>query len=160
MEFRWVWNTIKECSEIAYKHISMLCGFQIMMSFGISFGYIVADIFGAFRMLMEDGHLIIIMAFITFFWAMFHISVTFFIIYKADSVKSEAKKIAVLVHKHANYERDPKILKKIILISQQILERTPTLTCGLFTFDLNLVFSVRIAGNCSNKNKNHLISDG
>lgn len=55
---------------------------------------------------------------------------------------SQAGKTGILIHKILNYEDDEHMKKTLMNFSQQLLHRLPKITCGLFSFDSKLTFSM------------------
>jgi len=115
-----------------------------MLCMASAFAYIILCIFSAFRMLMEKGSAAIMMCCNTLFWATAHVALVFAIIYMGHTVKTEAQRTAVVLHKILNNEHDTTVMKKIMMFSQQIQHRKPNISCGLFSFDMNLAFSVSL----------------
>lgn len=62
---------------------------------------------------------------------------------RVNLIQLQAKKSAALVHKMLNNEDDEINIRKLSNFSQQLLHRVPIFTCGLFSFDSKLAFSVR-----------------
>lgn len=71
----------------------------------------------------------------------------FLMIIYSSSMTDEAKSMANLIHTASNLQSDVVMVDKInfLSFSQQIIHRYPVASCGLFSFDWSLVYSIAAA---------------
>ncbi|XP_065082641.1 gustatory receptor for bitter taste 66a-like [Ochlerotatus camptorhynchus] len=80
-------------------------------------------------------------AIINFCWSSYYTAYLLFNLSLADMVQTEAKSIGISAHKTINLVDDDEICDKLLLLSNQIYQRTPVVSCKLFNFDASLIFS-------------------
>lgn len=64
---------------------------------------------------------------------------------------------ANVIHKIANRDHLGCFTERIMMFSQQLIERLPLFSCGFFSFDLSLAFKVNCAINSRLKIKHEML---
>ncbi|XP_070504866.1 putative gustatory receptor 28b [Chironomus tepperi] len=104
----------------------------------------IFSIFAIYRVFVRYDYSQWEAAVIQYVWNLYFLIYGFIIVMLGSLVTRTGKYTAVLVHKAVNYiyDDDDPIIDVLKMFSQQMQHRAPVVTCGLFTFDFTLLFTI------------------
>uniref|UniRef100_A0A182PR54 Gustatory receptor n=1 Tax=Anopheles epiroticus TaxID=199890 RepID=A0A182PR54_9DIPT len=114
---------------------------QITFCVGLCFVIGVVCSFGLFRAFIYRNELFY-MGVLNFIWYMYYLFFVLFFIAVGSKITREGKRIGILVHKAINCSSSSAVINELNLFSQQLLHRSPVITCGLFVYDWTLWYTV------------------
>uniref|UniRef100_A0AAG5D4G1 Gustatory receptor n=1 Tax=Anopheles atroparvus TaxID=41427 RepID=A0AAG5D4G1_ANOAO len=114
---------------------------QITFCVGLCFVIGVVCSFGLFRAFIYRNELFY-MGVLNFIWYMYYLFFVLFFIAVGSKISREGKRIGVLVHKAINCSSSSAVINELNLFSQQLLHRSPVITCGLFVYDWTLWYTM------------------
>uniref|UniRef100_A0A182MGP5 Gustatory receptor n=1 Tax=Anopheles culicifacies TaxID=139723 RepID=A0A182MGP5_9DIPT len=120
---------------------------QITFCVGLCFVIGVVCSFGLFRAFIYRNELFY-MGVLNFVWYMYYLFFVLFFIAVGSKITREGKRIGILVHKAINCSSSSAVINELNLFSQQLLHRSPVITCGLFVYDWTLWYTVRKRVRC------------
>ncbi|XP_039448091.1 uncharacterized protein LOC120427304 isoform X1 [Culex pipiens pallens] len=118
---------------------------QITFCVGLCFVIGVVCSFGLFRAFIYRNELFY-MGVLNFIWYMYYLFFVLFFIAVGSKITREGKRIGVLVHKAINCSTSTAVINELNIFSQQLLHRSPVITCGLFVYDWTLLYTVSYSG--------------
>ncbi|XP_035919754.1 uncharacterized protein LOC118517587 isoform X1 [Anopheles stephensi] len=114
---------------------------QITFCVGLCFVIGVVCSFGLFRAFIYRNELFY-MGVLNFIWYMYYLFFVLFFIAVGSKITREGKRIGILVHKAINCSSSSAVINELNLFSQQLLHRSPVITCGLFVYDWTLWYTM------------------
>ncbi|XP_058824472.1 uncharacterized protein LOC131685071 isoform X2 [Topomyia yanbarensis] len=114
---------------------------QITFCVGLCFVIGVVCSFGLFRAFIYRNELFY-MGVLNFIWYMYYLFFVLFFIAVGSKITREGKRIGVLVHKAINCSTSSAVINELNIFSQQLLHRSPVITCGLFVYDWTLLYTM------------------
>ncbi|EJY57718.1 AAEL007935-PB, partial [Aedes aegypti] len=114
---------------------------QITFCVGLCFVIGVVCSFGLFRAFIYRNELFY-MGVLNFVWYMYYLFFVLFFIAVGSKITREGKRIGVLVHKAINCASSSAVINELNIFSQQLLHRSPVITCGLFVYDWTLLYTM------------------
>ncbi|XP_038120101.1 gustatory receptor for sugar taste 43a isoform X6 [Culex quinquefasciatus] len=114
---------------------------QITFCVGLCFVIGVVCSFGLFRAFIYRNELFY-MGVLNFIWYMYYLFFVLFFIAVGSKITREGKRIGVLVHKAINCSTSTAVINELNIFSQQLLHRSPVITCGLFVYDWTLLYTM------------------
>ncbi|XP_052866876.1 putative gustatory receptor 28b [Anopheles cruzii] len=114
---------------------------QITFCVGLCFVIGVVCSFGLFRAFIYRNELFY-MGVLNFIWYMYYLFFVLFFIAVGSKITREGKRIGILVHKAINCSTSEGVIRELNLFSQQLLHRSPVITCGLFVYDWTLWYTM------------------
>ncbi|XP_055633980.1 gustatory receptor for sugar taste 43a-like [Toxorhynchites rutilus septentrionalis] len=114
---------------------------QITFCVGLCFVIGVVCSFGLFRAFIYRNELFY-MGVLNFIWYMYYLFFVLFFIAVGSKITREGKRIGVLVHKAINFSTSTAVINELNIFSQQLLHRSPVITCGLFVYDWTLLYTM------------------
>nr|XP_029726089.1 gustatory and pheromone receptor 33a-like [Aedes albopictus] len=114
---------------------------QITFCVGLCFVIGVVCSFGLFKTLLYWDELYY-MGLLNFVWYLYYLFFVLFFIAIGSKVTREGKQIGVLVHKAINCSTSSAVINELNIFSQQLLHRSPVITCGLFVYDWTLLYTM------------------
>lgn len=114
---------------------------QITFCVGLCFVIGVVCSFGLFRAFIYRNELFY-MGVLNFVWYMYYLFFVLFFIAVGSKITREGKRIGVLVHKAINCATSSAVINELNIFSQQLLHRSPVITCGLFVYDWTLLYTM------------------
>uniref|UniRef100_A0A182QNT4 Gustatory receptor n=1 Tax=Anopheles farauti TaxID=69004 RepID=A0A182QNT4_9DIPT len=114
---------------------------QITFCVGLCFVIGVVCSFGLFRAFIYRNELFY-MGVLNFVWYMYYLFFVLFFIAVGSKITREGKRIGILVHKAINCSSSSAVINELNLFSQQLLHRSPVITCGLFVYDWTLWYTM------------------
>jgi gustatory receptor len=123
-----------------------ILSFQILLVVAQIFIFKVFCLFGLYRTMYSSANSgTNALAMSNLFWFVIYCLILYVIISVSTDCMAEGKMTGTCVHKVINkigHYADPKVVEKLSVMSHQLVMRTPDITCGLFTFDWELMFSI------------------
>lgn len=119
--------------------------FQLLLIVAQIFIFEVFALFSLYRIWYNDLAQSKAIAFINVFWFILYNLVLYIITSRATACVDEARYMGTCVHKVINKiadRVDSRIIDKLSVMSHQLTMRQPDITCGLFSFDWGLIFSI------------------
>lgn len=147
-------GTIENLTKLLDLHDTLLDGislqnelfsFQMLLIITQIFIFEVFALFSMYRTWYNGLPQSMAIAFINGFWFILYNAILYIIMSRATSCVDEAKNMGTFVHKVINKiadRVDARIIEKLSVMSHQLTMRTPDITCGLFSFDWTLIFSI------------------
>ncbi|XP_053670703.1 uncharacterized protein LOC128721024 [Anopheles nili] len=114
---------------------------QITFCVGLCFVIGVVCSFGLFRAFIYRNELFY-MGVLNFVWYLYYLLFVLFFIAVGSKITREGNRIGVLVHKAINCSSSTVVINELNLFSQQLLHRSPVITCGLFVYDWTLWYTM------------------
>ncbi|XP_062554713.1 gustatory and pheromone receptor 33a-like isoform X4 [Armigeres subalbatus] len=114
---------------------------QITFCVGLCFVIGVVCSFGLFRAFIYRNELFY-MGVLNFIWYLYYLFFVLFFIAVGSKITREGKRIGVLVHKAINCATSSAVINELNIFSQQLLHRSPVITCGLFVYDWTLLYTM------------------
>ncbi|XP_065079873.1 gustatory and pheromone receptor 33a-like [Ochlerotatus camptorhynchus] len=114
---------------------------QITFCVGLCFVIGVVCSFGLFKTLIYWDELYF-MGIMNFIWYLYYLFFVLFFIAVGSKITREGKHIGVLVHKAINCSTSSAVINELSIFSQQLLHRSPVITCGLFVYDWTLLYTM------------------
>ncbi|XP_058450015.1 uncharacterized protein LOC131429718 [Malaya genurostris] len=114
---------------------------QITFCVGLCFVIGVVCSFGLFRAFIYRNELFY-MGVLNFIWYMYYLFFVLCFIAVGSKITREGKRIGVLVHKAINCSTSNAVINELNIFSQQLLHRSPVITCGLFVYDWTLLYTM------------------
>lgn len=118
---------------------------QIVLIVAQIFVFEVFSLFSLYRTMYNTAESAKALSFSNFFWFAVYNFILFTIMTVSTGCVHEGKFTGTCVHKVINkiaVYADPRIVEKLSIMSHQLTMRTPDITCGLFSFDWELMFSI------------------
>lgn len=132
-------NTINELTDL----INFCYSFQIMLCFALFFVYTILTTFAAFRLLTSDNNSgSTNEAIYSFCWNALYFKFAIEVMALGSSITTDGKYTTVLIHQAINIEKDSIAIERLFSFSLQVGYNIPVISCGLFTFDWSLLFSI------------------
>lgn len=142
-----------------------------------NFAYVTLCMFSLIRLWIEKGSEVAMICINSLFWSSLYSVMIFSIAYvghfsrrevwvsrcwhysyfKIKLFHSQAMNTANVLHKIANRDHLGCFTERIMMFSQQLIERLPLFSCGFFSFDLSLAFKVNCAINSGLKIKHEML---
>ncbi|XP_062561509.1 gustatory and pheromone receptor 33a-like [Armigeres subalbatus] len=114
---------------------------QITFCVGLCFVIGVVCSFGLFKTLLYWDEMYY-MGLLNFVWYLYYLFFVLFFIAVGSKVTREGKQMGVLVHKAINCSTSSVVINELNIFSQQLLHRSPVITCGLFVYDWTLLYTM------------------
>ncbi|XP_021707173.1 uncharacterized protein LOC23687870 [Aedes aegypti] len=114
---------------------------QITFCVGLCFVIGVVCSFGLFKTLLYWDELYY-MGLLNFVWYLYYLFFVLFFIAIGSKVTREGKQMGILVHKAINCSTSSVVINELNIFSQQLLHRSPVITCGLFVYDWTLLYTM------------------
>ena len=134
-------DTLLDCINLQNKILS----FQILMIVAQIFIFKVFCLFSLYRTMYHTTVNTNSLAMSNLFWFIIYVLILYCIMSVSTDCINEGKFTGTCVHKVINKiatHTDPRIVEKLSVMSHQLSMRTPDITCGLFSFDWELMFSI------------------
>lgn len=119
--------------------------FQMLLIVAQIFIFEVFALFSMYRSWYSNTPQSMAIAAINVFWFVLYNVILYIIMSRSTLCVDEAKYMGTCVHKVINKTADrvdARIVDKLSVMSHQLTMRTPDITCGLFSFDWSLIFSI------------------
>jgi hypothetical protein len=123
-----------------------ILSFQILLVVAQIFIFMVFCLFGLYRTMYNTANMgTNALALSNLFWFTIYVFILYIIMSSSTDCMTEGKFTGTCAHKIINKistHADPRVIEKLSVMSHQLSMRTPDLTCGLFSFDWELMFSI------------------
>lgn len=117
---------------------------QIMVLIAYAFMNKVISFYSFYRYAHEQTEFLQMVALIHLELEIFWSFLAIVVIKYATQVTKEGKKTSRIAHDIINRCHDPHVNLMLIHLSKQVQSRHPVASCGLFTFDWTVLFTVRM----------------
>lgn len=132
-------NTINELTGL----INFCYSFQIMLCFALFFVYTILTTFAAYRLFTSDNNAgSTHEAIYSFCWNVLYLKFAVEVMALGSAITNDGKFTTILIHQAINAAQDSNSIERLFSFSLQVGYNIPVISCGLFTFDWSLLFSI------------------
>ncbi|XP_055614179.1 uncharacterized protein LOC129760550 [Uranotaenia lowii] len=116
-------------------------GLQLLLNHVSATSFTIFSAFTMFRFLISHDQHSTYLGILNFIWSVYYSLFQFLNNILSSTVTAEAKMLGKITHKAINYSSDELICDKLLLLSDQVKQRIPLVSCKLFLFDAPFILT-------------------